>query len=210
MYQVTEVYRAIQGEGWWSGTPCTMVRLAGCNLRCPFCDTPNSLGPDAGDTMLLPELVDRVDVVHVPGQMILITGGEPTLQPLGPLVRALKRKLDFVEVHLETNGTRELPKGTYFDWITVSPKTTWCGESARVSIGMLKRCDEIKWLVETQEDVLLLLQFLGGEVRPDCGFKRISVQPISQVPSATEIAYQACLTHSWRLSLQLHRYIGKE
>jgi len=50
-YKVSEIYRAVQGEGWHSGMPCTLVRLQGCNLRCDFCDTKYALDPDEGKTM---------------------------------------------------------------------------------------------------------------------------------------------------------------
>jgi len=209
VYRISEIYRTMQGEGWWAGMPCTLVRFQGCNLSCPFCDTKESIDQTSGEQLNLLQLFNRISDVHVKGQMILITGGEPTLQPLEQLVKVL---YPLGPVHLETNGTQPLSGDVMFNWTAVSPKITWCGEDAKPVQSMLGRADEIKWLVGKEQDIEELKAFLE-EVSSlgfaDGPFKRVTLQPISQSGQATEIAYQACLEYGWRLSLQMHKYLGK-
>lgn len=197
-YQVNEIYRTIQGEGYWTGMPCTLVRLQGCDLGCPFCDTKYTWDPEGGTTMALEEIVEKVKGMHFGYDIILLTGGEPAMQPLKPLVEALQR---LGLVHLETSGA--YPVDANPNWLTVSPKLPH-----GVASGVLGKSSEIKWLVGSEEDVAALLQWLRNE---DIGWDEppfICLQPLSQDPLATKIAYEACLKHGWRLSLQIHQYIG--
>lgn len=198
-YQVAEVLRTIQGEGYWAGMPCTLVRLAGCNLRCSFCDTKQTWNADTGTALSLVELFKQVSDQHPLGQIILITGGEPTLQPLTPLVRVL---MALGPVHLETNGSTAVEDEAYFSWITVSPKPL-----SLLDASILGRADELKWLIGGEADVQALVDFLPLMPKTaDC--KRISVQPVSLGKEATKIAYEACLKYGWRLSIQQHKLIG--
>lgn len=132
--------------------------------------------------------------MHRQGDMILVTGGEPLIQDIEGLLPLLK---PFGRVHLETNGTLPVPPG--FDWVVSSPK------SEPVVAGSMERADEIKWLLDSEEDVGALDRFLA-----DWKFGGIvSVQPLSLSEQATQIAYQAALDHGWRLSLQIHKLIQK-
>lgn len=191
-YRVSEVYRSIQGEGYHAGCPCVVVRMAGCNLRCPFCDTKYALGQ--GIAVTQDQLLDAVRHYHRQKDIILLTGGEPaTQQPFEELVRGLSA---IGPVHLETNGTISIPRYLPFAWITASPKPP--DYTCRVHL-----VDELKWLVGSKFDVARLQEFLIGQRYPV-----ISLQPISQDQRATKIAIDACLENGWRLSLQLHKYIG--
>lgn len=199
-YQVNTIYPAILGEGWWTGMPCTIVRLQGCNLKCDFCDTPQAINRRGGETLALNVLYERIKKVHHNRNIVLLTGGEPALQRLDLLVPPLT---SLGPVHLETNGTIPIPDTAYFSWITVSPKP-----NTTLDATALGRADEIKWLVDTKNDVAALCEWLEGKKWVD--FKRISLQPLSCDPKATEIAYQACLGHGFRLSIQVHKLIGRE
>lgn len=202
-YRISEIYRAIQGEGWHSGLPCTLVRLQGCNLRCEFCDTPYAQDPEGGKNAMLGQLVRSIEEIHRKGDIVLITGGEPALQYLIPLAQALK---DLGPVHLETNGTQHVEAlAVRLDWITVSPKPpTPCDQSS------LLMADEIKWLVSQPDntDIDALKDFLRQPVLQYGKPKKICLQPVSQDPQATKRAYWACLANGWRLSLQIHKLIG--
>ena len=109
----------IQGEGPFAGQVAVFIRLHGCNLQCPFCDTDFS----SKDNPRI-KTVDLLDLVAnlAKGRthLVVITGGEPTLQPLGPLVDGLRKQN--LAVQVETNGTmwQEVLRKTY---MVVSPKT---------------------------------------------------------------------------------------
>lgn len=198
MFQVSEIYRAMQGEGWHSGMPCTLIRLQGCNLRCPFCDTKYTWDPKGGESMTLQELSDRARLYHHDGDIFLITGGEPTMQPNLDHLAAMLRSSG--PVHLETSGTLPLPNSDSFSWITVSPKPPHI-----VNPALYARANELKWLVGTNEDVDALRAWLKKITHRSI---HVCVQPISGDTTATRICYDACLAFGFRLSLQLHKIIG--
>lgn len=104
--EVHEVFKTIQGEGPFAGLRAIFVRLAGCNLQCPLCDTAYS-----GGTKCTPSaLVDRVEE-HQAGQkdikLIVLTGGEPFRQNIVPFV--LEALMRGFQVQVETNGSLWLP-----------------------------------------------------------------------------------------------------
>lgn len=114
---VHSIFNTIQGEGIFSGRSATFIRLAGCNLQCPMCDT------DYTTKRSKTKVCDIVDFVSAKGRsLVVITGGEPFRQDITKLTNKL---LDLgKEVQVETNGTLYLPDFPY-DRVTVmcSPKT---------------------------------------------------------------------------------------
>lgn len=118
-YPTVEVFQSIQGEGYYMGTPANFIRLAGCNLRCPWCDTDWSR-PKEG--ILYPhEIIERMDL-GLP--MTVITGGEPLIHDLGPLIQAIRATCPDMLIAIETNGTQSTTQLDRFDniWVTCSPK----------------------------------------------------------------------------------------
>ena len=184
--RVNEIFYSLQGEGRHTGTPAVFVRLAGCNLKCSFCDTDFA----AHTEMTEEEIVARV--AAFPASLVVLTGGEPTLQItsrlLGLLHEAGKR------VHIETNGTHPLPDGP-IDWVTCSPK------GAPLHIG---RIDELKVVYEGQD----MSQYDGIEAQ--C----YSLQPCDTGNAARNLQLQRqtidyILQHpKWHLSLQTHKLLN--
>ena len=101
MIKVNEIFYSLQGEGYYVGSPAVFVRLSGCNLRCPFCDTQHECGTKMSEEEIVAE------VAKYPARLVVITGGEPSLQLTRSLVNALHNANRFVAV--ETNGTHRLP-----------------------------------------------------------------------------------------------------
>lgn len=116
--KISEIFPSVQGEGLRQGEPTIFVRLAGCHLRCPFCDTKQAW--TGGRKMPIARIAARVARLRKsqPAEWIVLTGGEPLLQDVGPLARLLKS--DAWKIQVETNGVfyRRLP----VDWYSVSPK----------------------------------------------------------------------------------------
>ena len=110
--KVNETFLSLQGEGYFTGTAAFFLRLSGCNLRCPFCDTQHQSYTEMSEDEIVAE-ASR----HKP-RHIVITGGEPALQLTESLVDKLHAAGFFIQV--ETNGTLPLPEG--IDWVTCSPK----------------------------------------------------------------------------------------
>jgi 7-carboxy-7-deazaguanine synthase len=119
---VQEVFYTLQGEGPLTGQPAVFVRLAGCNLRCFFCDT------DFESSQWHPSLADLLNKIESERgrhcSLIVITGGEPFRQNIRPLVDALLQ--DGLTVQIETNGTLwlDLPENDNIV-IVCSPKTAF-------------------------------------------------------------------------------------
>lgn len=117
--RIAETFHSIQGEGQLTGVPTTFVRTTGCNLRCWFCDTPYTSWQPEGEHHTwqdVREIVRGYECEHV-----VITGGEPLLQPdVVPLTRALTDAGHHITI--ETAGTVHRPVAA--DLMSISPKMT--------------------------------------------------------------------------------------
>jgi 7-carboxy-7-deazaguanine synthase len=121
LMRIAEIFYSLQGEGILTGVPSVFVRVAGCNLRCTWCDTPYaSWNPQGND--LLPESI-LAEVVRHPTRYVVLTGGEPLMfAQMVPLIKALKEHGKHIT--LETAGTlwlEGLPQGS-IDLASISPK----------------------------------------------------------------------------------------
>ena len=193
--RVNKIFYTLQGEGFHTGEPAVFVRLSGCNLRCPFCDTKHRQGTEMSET----EVCAAVSLF--PATLVVVTGGEPSLQLTHSLVDALHQMGKTVAV--ETNGTRPLPQN--IDWVTLSPKDAFLGEVAK---PVLTEADELKIIFDgvhrpaTYDNILVRhARFLqpcdtGNEQRNNVIVGQ-TVEYIKQNPL-------------WRLSLQTHKLIGIE
>jgi len=86
---VNEIFYSLQGEGFLAGVPSVFVRLAGCPLRCRWCDTKYAWSEEAGRQQTITEIVRQVQ--EWPCRYMVITGGEPMINSDMPqLVKGLK------------------------------------------------------------------------------------------------------------------------
>lgn len=147
--KIADIFTSLQGEGKNQGRPCLFIRLAGCNLNCRWCDTPESR--TGGREMSVRDLLDSV---QNSGQSHLcITGGEPLLQAedLMCLLSSLHERGFLVDI--ETNGT--------IDFITLQPYASICmdvkcpssGEQSNLSLlGNIRPHDSVKFVVKDEVD----------------------------------------------------------
>jgi len=184
---VAEIFQSIQGEGSNVGIPMTFIRLAGCNLRCPYCDTKNSWAD--GKEMTIMEILDQVSNGI---EWVCITGGEPTIQNIDPLIDGL-RLIDH-QIALETNGTLPIPKGVAH--VTVSPKA---GGDLHPSAYYM--ADEFKFVIEDIADF--------DRIPKDTHYSYVYLQPVDNRPDVIELCVKKILegNNSWRLSIQMHKLI---
>lgn len=126
---IIEIFHSIQGEGTRVGEPATFIRLAGCNLRCTWCDTPYSWSAEGIAAAAKRSIEDIAEDVREAA--VVITGGEPMLHArrLGALVEALRSR-GVSHITVETNGTIFDPELTALvDLWSLSPKLPASGES---------------------------------------------------------------------------------
>ncbi len=190
MYRVNEIFYSLQGEGYWTGTPMVFVRLSGCNLQCPFCDTDHK----NGRPMTAAEIAAAVQQAGGDCRRVCLTGGEPLLQLDGELVEALHAA--GYKLHLETNGTRTIPEG--IDWVTLSPKEDVV-DNGKVA---LQKADELKLVLAP-----------GVDPAKWAGFPASwhFLQPCALVDGSANTAQTVAYiqTHpKWRLSLQTHKLLN--
>ena len=115
---INEIFYSLQGEGRLSGMPSVFIRLAGCPLRCRWCDTKYAWSPEAGESYSINELIRKVS--PFPTEHVVVTGGEPMVDPeLGGLLNALAN--EGMHITVETSGINFLP-GLPCDLMSISPK----------------------------------------------------------------------------------------
>jgi 7-carboxy-7-deazaguanine synthase len=116
--RINEIFYSIQGEGFLAGVPSVFVRLAGCPLRCRWCDTKYAWSEEAGRQQTIDEIIRQVH--DWPCKFVVVTGGEPMINPeLPELVRKLK--IAGKHITIETAGIAyisDLP----CDLMSISPK----------------------------------------------------------------------------------------
>ena len=191
---VVEIFDSIQGEGSWMGRPVTFIRLGGCNLSCPWCDT---------DFTKFTQM-DEFEIAKQCGARdVVITGGEPTIHDLCELLIALKRPVvvngipRIREIAIETNGTNSLAKyRQLIDWVVCSPKpqSDWY-----VHPGCFP--DELKYVVDGMWSPAKVAPSVKG---------RIWLQPeASEMELRWKEAMEYCLQGDrFRVGCQLHKFMN--
>jgi 7-carboxy-7-deazaguanine synthase len=219
--RINDIYACVQGEGCLAGTPMALVRLQGCGVGCPWCDTRETwaldeahkvarledalgTGPKWCDAVVHEVAMTARNAVGPGVKWALITGGEPAEQSLGGL--ALSLSCHGFKVALETSGTALGHLGAAIDWVCVSPKLNMPGGKA-VLPEAIKSADEIKHVVGKPADIDALVELLGRhKTKPGV---QVCLQPVSQNDKATKLCVETCKRTGWRLSLQLHKYLSE-
>lgn len=184
MMRINEIFYSLQGEGRNAGTPAIFIRFSGCNLSCHFCDTDFHSYTTYTTEQLLQVLT------QYPAKMVVLTGGEPTLQATTDLVDSLHRAGYYVA--METNGTRVPPANV--DWLTVSPKEK----------TVVTHCDELK-VVFGEEGPL-------PHTAISARYYYLQPMDVGDAKRNADIL-QNCIRYvknnpQWRLSLQTHKLIN--
>lgn len=149
---IIEIYKSLQGESTFSGLPCIFVRLAGCNLRCAWCDSEYTFA--GGKKFSLDEVEAEVNKLD-PCKLIEITGGEPMLQEkeLLPLMERLLASGH--TLLLETSGERPLanvPKAVHKIVDVKCPGSGEGGSFHLPNLETLSKQDEIKFVLSDRKD----------------------------------------------------------
>ncbi|MCB0483367.1 MAG: 4Fe-4S cluster-binding domain-containing protein [Flavobacteriales bacterium] len=190
-----EHFYTVQGEGANAGRAAYFLRLAGCDVGCPWCDVKESWETKPYQRYTAHELCTYVK--NAGAANVVVTGGEPCMYPLAPLTEELG-KLS-VDRWLETSGSYPIT-GTW-EWVVVSPKRrkSCLPES-------LLRADELKLVIVRKADLDWALE-LQMQVNRDC---RLYLQP--EWERQDEVL--PLLLHfvkkypQFSISLQQHKYMG--
>jgi len=220
LYPINEMFQTLQGEGYFTGLPAIFIRLQGCPVGCPWCDTQHTWDKLADREVSLfsvlaktkesdkwaassaEELLAIIARQGYQARHVVITGGEPCIHDLVPLTQRLIEQ--GFSCQIETSGTHEvrcMPE----TWVTVSPKVNMRG-GYDVIAQALNRANEIKHPVGRMRDIEALDNLLT--TLPDGQLPMISLQPISQKEDATRLCIETCIARNWRLSVQTHKYLN--
>nr|MBP6315750.1 7-carboxy-7-deazaguanine synthase QueE [Chitinophagaceae bacterium] len=190
-----ETFYSIQGEGFYQGHAAFFIRLAGCDVGCVWCDVKESWDAEKHEMRSIDSLLEEVQKTNA--EIVIITGGEPLMYDCGPLTEALQQA--GYKTHLETSAA--YPLSGKWDWICVSPK-----KFKAPLIEVLAKANELKVVVFNQSDFEWALHH-SKKVSENC---ILFLQPEwskekELLPKMTEFIQQH---PQWKLSLQIHKYMG--
>ena len=163
---VAEIFGpTIQGEGPLAGTPCSFLRLGGCDYKCVWCDTPYAVLPDQVRTLArlnAREIVEGIHALHAESRWLVVSGGNPAMHDLTEVVQTLRRV--GWKVQVETQGTRWHDWLNLTDMLVVSPKPPSSQQKERKNQGLWDflaqvppndrvKKTSLKVVVFTQEDL---------------------------------------------------------
>lgn len=216
---VFKVWSTIQGEGPLIGTPSVFVRLAGCNIRCPLCDTDYT---SVRAEVEIPDLLKRITSLQDRVRLVVLTGGEPFRQSISELVVNLI--VMGIEVQIETNGTIYREDFPYGHRLLESMCSIVCSpKSSVVEERLIPHISDYKYVVDADhidpEDGLpvSVLGRSGRVARPPHHWplQHIFVQPADEMDEEKnarnlKAAVDSCMRHGYRLGVQIHKQLGME
>lgn len=221
--QIHSLFHTIQGEGPFTGHRAVFIRLAGCNLQCPQCDTDYTSNRFAESPQTL---LTAVQAKQASG-LVVITGGEPFRQNIVPLCKELTDAGYFVQI--ETNGTLPPPSMLFHElcnldisqrrgvYVVCSPKSGKINPVLRCTIAAYKYVltdGDVDWTDGLP--VHVLDHSVGGRVaRPHDGFQGpVYVQPCDLKDDRnywnTAVAVRSTMEHGHIIQLQVHKLINVE
>lgn len=215
---VHSIFHTIQGEGPFCGHPAVFIRLAGCNLQCPGCDTEYTQGRRR---MMYYQILD--EVVKQRGaaktNLIVITGGEPFRQL--EVVNLINWLIDLkgFKVQIETNGTMQIPLELHHEAVVVcSPK------AAKIHPSVATRANAFKYVLQSgnmrEEDGLPLQALMHRATpyiaRPPVHYRGpIYLQPMDEQDAELnkgniQAVVASCQKNGYIVQLQVHKYLEVE
>ena len=201
---IHEIYRSVQGESHYAGLPCVFVRLAVCNSRCVWCDTPHAF--NQGSSWSPQAVLDKVLSYHCP--LVEVTGGEPLLQK--EVLPLMARFADSdLRVLLETSGAVSIGGVDGRVHVIMDLKCADSGEMENnrwSNLDLLKPSDEIKFVVASRRD----FDWAAATVREHRLDRRfpILMSPVFGAVEPVQLAdWLLASGFHIRMQLQLHKYI---
>ncbi|WP_185852317.1 7-carboxy-7-deazaguanine synthase QueE [Blattabacterium cuenoti] len=195
-YPIKESFYSIQGEGHYYGIAAYFIRFEGCNIKCHWCDTKESWKIKREDFISIHRIIANINNYQV--KTVIITGGEPAMWNLSPLIKKLKKK--GYRVHIETSGAYPI-KEKYMDWITISPKKTKLPLQENY-----KKVNELKIVISNDNDFLFAEEQATYIKSTNCF---LFLQPewgniFSILPKIISYIKK---NPKWRISLQIHKML---
>ncbi|MCG3205262.1 MAG: 7-carboxy-7-deazaguanine synthase [Elusimicrobia bacterium] len=213
---VSEIYASIQGEGPFTGERQVFVRLAGCPLRCRYCDTPGSLTAKGHSRRSVEEVLNEVGRLSrkSASQTVSVTGGEPLSQPT--FVRDLFKKLKAAQfrTYLETAGIHAKALRSVIGFTDVvamdiklpsaTGKQLWNEHAEFLKVG--KKKIFVKIVIEkrsTLSEIKAAVNLLGKIPTPPL----LVLQPVTTISSRTSSPSKEQLADAYQIAASLSRVL---
>ena len=212
---IIEIYKSVQGESSFAGLPCIFVRLAGCNLRCSWCDSEYTFS--GGKKMADDEVMAEVRKL-APVKLVEITGGEPLLQEKA-LIPFMERLLaDGYQLMIETSGERPLNKVPPAVHKIVDVKCPASGEAGKFhmeNLQSLTNRDELKFVIADRADYEFARDFIRKNPVPAAVLLSPAFRKDARGRTSENFSLEPQELVGWlladglnaRLSLQIHKFI---
>ncbi|MGA7158821.1 MAG: radical SAM protein [Acidobacteriaceae bacterium] len=215
-----ELYKSVQGESSFAGLPCIFVRLAGCNLRCSWCDSEYTF--TGGKPFTADEIIAQIEAL-APCRLIEFTGGEPMLQSRELLPLMDRLLASNYTLMIETSGEQPLaqvPRAVHKIVDVKCPGAGSAANSFRIeNLDALTPNDELKFVLSNRADYEFARDFIRTH-SPDVRCGEVLLSPAflktpTDQRSTDNAALDPRLLVEWmladglpaRLSLQIHKYI---
>jgi len=207
LIRIHEIYESLQGESTLAGMPCTFVRLAGCPLRCRYCDTPQALSFKSGTAFGIEEIAQEVKRRDRP--LTLVTGGEPLAQKHAPeLLTALADVSPLLQ--LETSGAFDISGLDRRVRRILDIKTPGSGEAERnrwQNLDDLHDGDEIKFIITSEADYRWMVDMMNAHGLPRANIPILASPAWGELEPSDLAAWMLRDRIEARLQLQQHKYI---
>ncbi|MFA6514040.1 MAG: radical SAM protein [Patescibacteria group bacterium] len=204
---IIEKFKSIQGEGIHSGLPTFFIRLAGCNLRCSYCDTKYAYGKGVITDIKI--LVEEAKIQGV--KFICITGGEPLNQANTKTLMMALLKAGF-QLDIETNGSMDIAKFPNSNHVLYSldikcPSSLMHKSMHFDNLKVLKQKDQVKFIMKSRLDY----QFAKDVIKKYnlIGKTNIIFSPIGGVKADKLAQWVLEDNLQVRIGIQLHKIIWK-
>ena len=202
--RVIEVYASVQGESTWAGLPCVFVRLAGCNLRCTWCDSEFTF--TGGEHRSIDDVLAEVAALQIP--LVEVTGGEPLVHRQSiPLMERLLAAGH--TVLLETSGSLPIdsvPEGVHIIMDLKPPDSGEVESNCFENLNALRSTDEVKFVLASRRDYewsRSVVREHGLEGRNPVLFSTV----FGKLDPAKVSDWLCADRMQVRLQLQMHKYI---
>ncbi|PWN07057.1 7-carboxy-7-deazaguanine synthase QueE [Rhodohalobacter mucosus] len=193
-YPLMEDFYTIQGEGAHTGSAAYFIRLAGCDVKCWWCDVKDSWDESKHPRVKTGDIVKRAKESGT--RLAVITGGEPLLHNLEPLTIRLRQ--EGFSVHIETSGSS--PLSGHLDWITLSPK-----RFKEPLDEVFPYVDELKVVVLKKKD----LEWAEKNAVKCPKGTRLLLQPEWETPESVNLIVEYVKKNPrWGISLQTHKFMN--
>lgn len=208
MLNIKKIFKSIQGEGPYTGWPAIFIRMAGCSVKCHWCDTDY----ENGEQLAVHQVLDKVEGLREACQIVVITGGEPLQQDIHALVVSLVKNCG-IKVQIETSGVvgkeclSSIQAIMDIADVVCSPKTPKVHESMKKAAA---------WKYVVGSNMVFLDDGLPVNLARPLNDAPVYIQPLNMedVPLGNrghqDKAVELILEYGYRLSLQTHKIIGVE